>query len=367
MRLQYLGDRRDVVHAILRRWAFDGDRLDLLDRHRIGANAVYPFLRDGQLHFLRFAPLAEKRDGQVEAEIAWLDALHARGMVVSTPVPSLAGKRVEHVATDWGLCTACVFTGVAGHRLDCMDWNPLPEAALRAAGKLLGELHRIAEEARTMATCTASPWTWQDALAWSEKIVIGLPFLPEGALGVDDHGEPWPAHPTDPDRFRHVVQTLRETLSSQPDGPQVYGLIHYDFETDNLFWQSQASRCVPIDFDDCMLHWFGMDLFNALGSLRDTLADKREEAEQASRSVDWERLTQRAEQCFLDGYVAVRPVPEALVRMQPVFRRFNDVLGYARAVHAVQQVDPDEPAWMTDRRILMRHFVNERMAALRSD
>jgi Ser/Thr protein kinase RdoA (MazF antagonist) len=379
MKLQHLHDQRDMVHHILRRWAHDADRLDWLDRYRISANAVYPFSSGGQLHFLRFAPASEKRAGQIEAELAWLEALGANGLEVCVPVPSLSGKHVERVETDWGACLACVFKGAEGQRLDWMAWDPLPEDALRAAGRTLAELHRLSERfGREQATrqpdqvAEPSPWSWSEVLDWCERTVAGIPMLPEGALGLDDDGELWPSVPLEAEQYGHAVQALRETLAAMPCSPETHGRIHYDFEMDNLFWQPGADRCIPIDFDDCMLHLYGMDVHKSLESIRETLADKREEAEAARDSdtsdceadaiadVDWEQRYGQASALFLEGYRTIRPIPADLTTHRAIHEAFAAAFGYARCVYAVQHVDENEPEWQTGLRTHLRHFMEER-------
>lgn len=381
MKLQHLHDKRDMVHHILRRWAHDADRLDWLDRFRISANAVYPFSNGGQLHFLRFAPESEKRAGQIESELAWLEALVANGLEVCTPVPSLAGNRVERVETDWGTCLACVFKGAEGQRLDWMAWDPLPEDALRAAGRTLAELHRLSEQiGREQAVrhpahvAGPSPWNWSEVLDWCERTMAGIPMLPEGALGLEDDGKPWPAVPTETERFGCAVQALRETLAAIPCSPETHGRIHYDFEMDNLFWQPGANRCVPIDFDDCMLHLYGMDVYKSLESIRETLADKREEAEEergeadcgtaASADVDWEQRYGQASALFLEGYRTIRPIPADLTTHHAAHAAFAAAFGYARCVYAVQHVDENEPEWQMGLRTHLRHFMEERAKVL---
>ena len=50
-----------------------------------------------------------------------------------------------------------------------------------------------------------------------------------------------------------------------------YGLIHYDFEPDNVFYDENSQRCSVIDFDDAMYHWFMMDIVQALEAIRDEM------------------------------------------------------------------------------------------------
>ncbi len=359
MKLEYLHDKRAMVHDILRRWPHDADRLDWLDRYRISANAVYPFSSGGKLHFLRFSPVAEKRDGQLRAELDWLRFLTEKGVAVNVPVPSLAGNVTEQMETEWGACAACVFEGVEGQRYDWMDWDPLPEEALRAAGVTLARLHEAGKD-RMRETGKQQPWDWREVLNWCEQTVSMIPRLPEGALGVDDTGSPWPEELVDQEAVHAAVERLRTVFGKLSATPEAYGPIHYDFEMDNLFWQSEKNRCVPIDFDDLMLHWYALDLIKTLESIRDTMADEREESGAPSDDPIWSEATVKAETCLLEGYQSVRAIPECLHEQQPAFSQFAGLYGYARILHSVRQVAPEEPEWMTGLRTHLRDLLAQR-------
>ncbi len=360
MKLQYLHDRREMVHGILKRWSHDEDRLDWLDRYRISANAVYPFSSGGKLHFLRFAPVTEKRENQLRAELAWLKRLDEQGMPVSRNIPSRNGKLVERVETDWGFCDACVFMGVEGQRMDWMDWNPLPEAAIRATGRALAELHQQGMRGRSPKD--QRPWSWEDALNWCEQVVNKVPLLPLGALGLDESGNPRQPFFTDPHQVSHAADRLRKCFSTLPKNEETYGPVHYDFEMDNLFWQPEADRCVPIDFDDCMIHWYGMDLCKTLESIQETMEEKQEEAGMPPESPETHLLSENAKVLFLEGYRTILPIHEFQLTFQEAFARFAALIGYARVVYSVQKVEEEEPDWMTELRGHLYTFLIRRRA-----
>ncbi|WP_010494643.1 phosphotransferase enzyme family protein [Paenibacillus elgii] len=73
---------------------------------------------------------------------------------------------------------------------------------------------------------------------------------------------------------------------------KAYGLIHYDFQTDNVFWRKKTGQLSVIDFDDSMYHWFAMDIAAALA---DQLEDENPEGEAQL-------------QAFVRGYRSVRPM-----------------------------------------------------------
>lgn len=361
MKLRYLHDNRTMVHDILRRWPHDTDRLDWLDRYRISANAVYPFSSGGKLHILRFSPDTEKRIGQLQAELDWLRFLSGKGVVVNVTVPSLAGNETEQMETEWGTCTACVFEGIEGQRYDWMDWDPLPEEALRAAGVTLARMHEAAK-GNWQETAPHHPWDWREVLDWCEQAVADIPSLPEGALGADDTGNPWPDESLDREAVRAVAERLRTVFGGLPATTDVYGPIHYDFEMDNLFCQPEENRCVPIDFDDLMINWYALDLIKTRESIRDTMADEREEAGATADGPIWSEAAARAEACLLEGYQSVRPVPECLHEQELAFSQFAALYGYARILHSVQLVEPEEPEWMTGLRTHLRELLAQRKA-----
>ena len=359
MKLQYLHDNRAMVHDILRRWPHDADRLDWLDRYRISANAVYPFSSGGKLHFLRFSPVSEKRDGQVQAEMDWIKFLTGKGVAVIVTVPSLAGKETEQMETQWGTCTACVFEGVEGQRYDWMDWDPLPEEALRAAGVTLARMHEAGRE-NWQESVPHHPWDWREVLDWCEQTVSDIPQLPEGALGTDDAGHPRPKESVDQEAVHAAAEHLRTFFGGLPITPDVYGPIHYDFEMDNLFWQPEMNRCVPIDFDDLMIHWYAFDLVKTRDSIRETMADVREETGATADDPIWSEAAAKAEACLLEGYQSVRAIPEFSQAQQAAFSQFAALFGYARILHSVRQVDPEEPEWMTGLRSHLRELLAQR-------
>jgi len=360
MQLQHLYDQRDLAHDLLSRWAHDMDKLDWLDRFRISSNAIYPFACEGRLQFLRFSPETEKRAGQLEAELAWLAHLEKSGQEAVRPVPSLSGNRIERVSTPQGAYLVCVFDGIAGQRLDWMDWQPVPRQALFACGQSLAQLHGSGIRWRT--DVGPRPWHWRDVLAWSVRTVEATPVLPAGALGCDEQDNPAPVFDTRPDAVRREADRLAAVFGSLPSDADVFGPIHFDFEMDNLFWQPDQQRCVPIDFDDAMCAWHALDLCKTLDSVDETLWEKAEEAGVEPHDPVWKAAAETATQCVLDGYRSVRPMPDGMLARKPDFDRFTALYGYARVVRAVAQPGEAEPEWMTGLRGHLGSLLRQRQA-----
>ena len=58
--------------------------------------------------------------------------------------------------------------------------------------------------------------------------------------------------------MRKACDRLYTQLEQLPVSPAGYGLVHYDFEPDNVFYDGET--CHVIDFDDSMEHFYAIDL-----------------------------------------------------------------------------------------------------------
>jgi Ser/Thr protein kinase RdoA (MazF antagonist) len=358
MKLHHLYDNRDLVMHLLENWDHDAAGMHLLDRFRISANAVYPFKCLDKVRFLRFAPLEEKRQGQSEAELAFLTWLDSQGYPAGQPVPSLNSRLLEVCDTPWGLYQANVFEGVSGERL---DWSELTDDIIAACGRSLARLHVLSSRYEPLPQNL--PWSWEHVMEWSLEILDQIPVLPSGAYGPDSGSIPPGEYETARRAAHDEASNLMSLFHSLPAGPEFMGVIHYDFETDNLFWQNETGRCVPIDFDDIMVHWYLADIAQALESLRETVEEKMESATPSSGIHEAEalRIRQKAAcDCFLAGYRDIRPISEDMLPFIHAFLRFAALYGYARIVRSISAVRADEPEWMAELRSKLHQLMKKR-------
>lgn len=54
LKLKYLFDNRGLALMLLEKWTYDKGKMGILNQYRISANAVYPFMNDEKVQFLRF-------------------------------------------------------------------------------------------------------------------------------------------------------------------------------------------------------------------------------------------------------------------------------------------------------------------------
>ena len=294
LKLKYLEENFELARYALNYWHHDGETLtDRLKWFRISSNGVYPFDRDGRLCFLRLSPAEEKERLELEGELDFLEYLRRCGYPAGYPIPAENGERLLLLDTPWGKWYASAFQRVAGVPLEDV---PMTEELAEAYGAALGRLHCL-----SMGYCSpVRRRTHQDALEWIREI-LKAHSMPDQILTAWD-------------------DTSRE-LARLPRTPAGYGLIHYDFELDNVFWDGQ--KCSAIDFEDGMMHFYALDVVVALDELEE----------------DWQGA-------FLRGYRGACPDAAVEERDFSLMRRFRDLYSCARLLHSLSEKPVPEPEWM---------------------
>ena len=299
LKLRYLFENYDLARLALTRYPHDAAQLDkTLSHFRISANAVYPFLRGGQLCFLRLAPEEEKGLRHVQAEIDFIEYLRRHDYPAMKPIPNSAGETAWLLDSPWGRWCVSAFEGVKGRPVE--DASPTPQL-LHAMGAVLAQLHTLAAEYHPCPLPTHT-----DILAQVQQTLRSC-GAPEGIVHRLDH--------------------VARNLSALPVTPETYGPLHYDFEPDNVFWDGE-SLCV-IDFDDAMQGWFALDVEQALDSLNSEFGIRNSELRET----------------FMSGYRSVRPFTQEMEAQRALMRQFVDLRHYARLLHCLSE-EISGPEWL---------------------
>lgn len=153
-------------------------------------------------------------------------------------------------------------------------------------------------------------WTYSDALLW-----IGQTLKEYHA----------------PAKMLAELDEIRQALNEFPQTRDSFGLVHYDFEPDNVFWDESEQCCTVIDFEDGMYHFFLVDLEQALDALLESIPADR-------------KLI--AKTTFLRGYQSVKMLEPAYDEKLKLMRRFCNLYSYARIIRCVAEEYPNEPDWM---------------------
>jgi Ser/Thr protein kinase RdoA (MazF antagonist) len=301
-----------VAEEILESWVYDRGSVRFF---RSSANFVYRFRDQDRTRFLRFAEASERRREFIDTEVAILETVAAAGIVVATPVPSKRGNAVETVETEWGTFHAVVFHALEGqqHELD-----ELVDSGFHQWGAALGRLH-AAMSARMLMP--GRP-TWSDHMAFVRE------YLPADSTGLQAE-------------FADIAMIA----SALPATEEASGLIHGDFELDNLVWH--GADIGILDFDDCSRLWYAADVAFALRDLLEVGAD----------------ASDRRFRAFSEGYRAFHPLSEESESHLPFFLRYANLLSYARIARAMDlTAGADHPEWL----LRLSSKLLNRMAAYRA-
>ncbi len=267
-------------------WADDVATVELL---AISENAVYRVdTTAGDRFVLRLHRPGYNTIHEMESEQRWVDSLHADGVPVPRPRPSLAGQAYESVvvagsedrwagAIDW----------VDGVKLaDLLEDRPVDEQRAAVPG-----LYRAVGALAARIRIHAQRWEPPDGFARRSWDADGL-------LGPDPlWGRFWDV-PGLGSAERSMLTTARdhllELLRSLPTDPSRYGLVHADLHQGNVLFDTvpgqEPGDGVAIDFDDAGFGWFIHELGVALQAVID------------------EPWAATAREALIEGYRTVHPL-----------------------------------------------------------
>lgn len=301
MKLKNLVENFSLARLALRHYPHDADTLDeMLPRFRISSNAVYPYLNQGQLCFLRIAPVEEKELTRIQAEVDFILYLRANGYPAMQQIANDRNEYAFRLDSPWGTYCVSASAGVPGRPIED---TPLSPEIVHAYGQGLGRLHALSSGYEAPAIRPA-----RDAALTRQMLTdVGAE---DAILDAHDH--------------------LCDKLRALPTDRSCYGLIHYDFEPDNVFWDEASQSVSVIDFDDCIYGWYAMDVAQALNELDD----------------EWAEI-------FLEGYRSAFPFSPEQEATLPLMQRYIMLRSYARLKHCLSEGLPNPPEWMVKLRVLL--------------
>lgn len=252
--------------------------------------------------YLRFVPDAYRGAAPVAAVGSLMEALAAGGAAVVRPVPAPTGHLTMTVATALGPMHAMVVEAASGEQLDVED---LDEERARAWGAALAAVHD-----------SAAPTGADLPEAFTELAEIPARFADDSALVK-------------------AVARLAERIAALPGDASRFGIVHGDFELDNLAWED--GRATAFDFDEAAFSWYAADIAYALRDL--TGPDGRFAEEHRGLAG-----------AFIAGYRSVRSFDEADLANLRLFAGAHAACSLVRIASALDTPGDDEPEWRADLR-----------------
>lgn len=318
LKLKYLFDNKDLAHMILKNWEYDYNDPDLLEYYRISANAVYLCKNQGNAFFLRFTPAEEKSKEKILAELEFLSYLRSNGYPAVETILSKSGNELEVVDTPWGTFCAVAFKKASGKQISEMT---LTKDLIFGLGKSLGKLHKLSSEFSPVSNKRND---WKETMDWMEDVLSTF---------------------SDEIATKNELAILKTYFSKLPTTKENFGLIHYDFEPDNVFYNEITKAYNTIDFDDAIYHWYALDIEQSLDSIRKNMPEKQVES-----SINE----------FIKGYRLEYDISDEMLKLLPIFRRYVNLYGYVRILISMEEKWDNEPDWMIDLRIKLKDLLDRR-------
>ncbi|MFC4409038.1 phosphotransferase enzyme family protein [Chungangia koreensis] len=292
--------RSPLAFELMENWGYDVGEVYYW---RASANFIFVCKRDGKTYFLRFNDGNERTIEEIESELNVIQYLAEHSIRVAQPVKSKNDRYIETVQTELGTFHAVLFEEAVGEHL---EFEELIEEQFFLWGSSLGELHEVLKKAPVVLQDGRS--SWSDHLDFAER------SLPQKDQAT-----------------RNEIHFLREWAKNLEKTEDNFGLIHYDFELDNL--KVKDHQISILDFDDCASYWYVADIVYAL----------RDAGEFDVHSPNIQK--------FMGGYRERTQLDDKLMEEAEGFSRMHRLLMYAKLIRTVDiEESADHPEWLTNLR-----------------
>ncbi len=175
-------------------------------------------------------------------------------------------------------------------------------------------------------------WAWGQALAAVHQaaagIDAGLPVAFGQLVQVPERFGDDPA-------LVKAAARLGSRLAALARDHSRFGVIHGDFELDNLAWEGE--RVTAFDFDEAAVCWYAADIAYAVRVLTDPVGHPLVERQGLFAA-------------FVAGYRIVRPLDDADLASLRLFTGVHAVCALVRIDQALGVPGEDEPAWLAELR-----------------
>jgi Ser/Thr protein kinase RdoA (MazF antagonist) len=309
----------DVAQAAALRWRGQ-EEVRSLSYVRSSANHLFRFMQEGHPRYLRLAHAAERLPSAIAAELEFVSHVANTGLAVAHPVKSANGRLIEDVSSGGQRYWAVVFEGLQGRQF---AFDELDEARYWAWGQALALAHRASQ---TFPHHPARP-------DWRDELRAALRTLPAEETTV-----------------AHVLAAGLRWLDTITLEDQDSGLLHGDFELDNLVWDNEQVQA--LDFDEASYAWYVVDFAAAL---QDVLLAGDTDGVTTNERITW----------FTQGYATLRPLPDGLLEAMPRAHTLVQAFKVARLLRAYATTsDSGNPAWLAQMWSSHQQWLKAKRAAL---
>ena len=288
-----------VADQVAARWGYPAG---IARWWRSSGSHVFVLDGDGGRRFLRFVPDTYRGRSDIAAAVRLMAQLSRGGSAVVRPVASESGALTVTVPTRIGAMHAMMVEAAPGEEAGIAD---LTESRARRWGEALARLHR---DASGLGAGLGESFGELPGLA---RRFAGDTALVEATL------------------------TLAGWMGSLPRDGNHWGVVHGDFELDNLAWV--GDQPIAYDFDEAAISWFAADIASAVRDLADPTGHAAG-GHQARFGA------------FIAGYRSLRSLDDQDLGHLPLFAGLHAAASLVRITSALGDHGRDEPPWLTELR-----------------
>lgn len=319
LKLKYLFENFDLAKECLALYDYDQESVnDMIRYFRISSNAIYPF-KSGknaeQVCFLRLSPVMEKPTSEVVSEVKLINCLIDNGNSIMKPFPMKNGKLVDVVNTIWGKYNVSCFEKVSGIELENIHGTI---DIVSGYGECLGKLHETIRN-------YPAPQERRDHKDLLDEISVRLQSFGASDLVLSE------------------LNYVKKELSKLTINNENYGIVHYDFEPDNVFYDKKSGVFSIIDFDDAIRCWYALDIVRAIDGLDDVIEDDEIHEAQAA---------------FLEGYRKACAFTQEQADTLPLMRRLVRLQSISTILYVMSESVNDEPEWLIELKEKLKFKLN---------
>ncbi|MFP7295931.1 phosphotransferase enzyme family protein [Neobacillus niacini] len=272
-------------------------------------NYVFEAYQKDKPVILRITHSSHRRDGEILAELDWINYLHEHGVGCPLAFTSSNNQFIETLpAGDGSFFYACLFSKVPGDpvRIKSADFN---EQLFTAWGSAIGQMHALTKEYQPGNVFNLRP-------SWEEEELLDIEtYVPDEKEIIKN--------------TKGLIKEL-EFLTKSKDN---FGLIHSDIHSGNFFYDGKSIHV--FDFDDSSYHWFASDI--AIPLYYSILYGFQDKAKWEREQFAGNFLTH-----FMKGYGEHNFLPNGWKEQLPLFFMLRDITLYSVLHKKIPKEDRDE-------------------------
>lgn len=294
LKIKNLKENVEEAKSILSIWDFPDSSKEHLLFWRSSATQVYQFKDQSQIYYLRLIPIDEFKEEKVKQEISFTEYL-IKSMFQT---PKIIYTSNHEAFVNNRKYIAVIFEQALGKPVeDCL----LNKKLIAMIGENLGKLHKLSSEYKS----TYKTYRYVDELSQSRLMEKSVQ-----------------------DEISFLIEALSKLSLKQ-------GLIHGDYESDNMFYDDHLEHITVIDFNDSYYGYYMQDIVTFFEDLKDTFSLEND-ALKAYQFV------------FLEAYHKHMPADVFNKNVYALFVRLNHLLKYIKIKNALSDIPYEKEPWMDD-------------------